>query len=62
MYNLSLLAHYLQTFQATIPYSARHHVILPDKHDVTRLIITDYHECLRHEGNVHVRNVIQQEY
>ena len=29
---------------------------------MTQLIITDYHECLRHEGNEHVRNIIRQEY
>jgi hypothetical protein len=48
--------------KAPIPYSARHPIILPEKHDVTRLIITDYHERLRHEGNEHVRNVIGQQY
>ncbi|XP_028416832.1 uncharacterized protein LOC114541039 [Dendronephthya gigantea] len=48
--------------KAPIPYSTQHPVILPQKHDVTRLIITYFHERLYHEGNEHVRNAIRQEF
>jgi hypothetical protein len=36
---------------APVPYSTRHPIILPQKHDVTRLIITNFHESRYHEGN-----------
>jgi hypothetical protein len=48
--------------KAPVPYSTRHPIILPQKHDVTRLIITHFHESLYHEGNEHVRNAIRQEF
>ena len=48
--------------KAPVSYSTRHPIILPQKHDVTRLIITHFHETLRHEGNEHVRNTISQDF
>ena len=46
--------------KAPIAYATRHPIILPQKHDITKLILIDFHERLHHEGNEHVRNVIRQ--
>ena len=45
-----------------VPYSTRHPVVLSPKSDVTRLSITDYHLRYHHEGNEHVRNLLQEEF
>lgn len=48
--------------KAPVPYATRNPVVLSPKSDVTRLIITDYHSRYHHEGNEHVRNLLQEEF
>ena len=45
-----------------LSYEAQHQVILPAKHEVTRLIITDRHKRLAHAGSEHVLSDIRQNF
>ena len=47
---------------SSIDYGARHPIILSPKSHFTKLVIVDFHHRYNHEGNEHVRNIIQQEY
>ena len=46
--------------KAEIPWSARHPIILDHGHDVTRLIVLDYHRRLTHAGVEHVFNHVSE--
>ena len=45
-----------------VPYEAQHQVILPSRHEVTRLMVTDRHRSLAHAGANHVLSHIRQTY
>ena len=47
---------------ASIPFSAKHPMILPSKHPVTDLIIKDYHEKEGHVGACHVLASLRQRF
>ena len=42
----------LLCYAKDLPYAVRHPIILPKRHAVTRLVITDVHERLGHETGV----------
>ena len=48
--------------RADIPFCSRHPVVLAPDHELTRLIIMNCHEKLKHEGVDHVRNELRQQY
>ena len=48
--------------RADIPFSSRHPVVLSPDHELSRLIIMDCHEKLRHEGVEHLRNELRRQY
>ena len=45
--------------RADIPFCSRHPVVLAPDHELTRLIIMNCHEKLKHEGVDHVRNELR---
>lgn len=48
--------------KATVPYDAKHQILLPNKHAVTNLIIGDCHEKCLHGGPKLTESVIRQNY
>ena len=48
--------------KAPIPQEAKHPVILDPGNEVTRLVLTYYHQRLYCRGNGHVLNVVRQRY
>lgn len=47
---------------ASIPYDAKHPVILPRSHGIVKLIVTSVHEQLKHSGTEHVLSELRQRY
>ncbi|XP_074649031.1 uncharacterized protein LOC141904344 [Tubulanus polymorphus] len=47
---------------APIPYSAKHPILLPTKHEVTRLVLMNKHYLLFHAGVEHTLNEVRQTY
>ena len=48
--------------RADIPFSSRHPIVLSPDNELSRLIVMDCHEKLRHEGVEHVRNELRRQY
>ena len=48
--------------RADIPFSSRHPIVLSPDNELSRLIVMDCHEKLRHEGVQHVRNELRRQY
>lgn len=48
--------------RADIPFSSRHPNVLSPNNELSRLIVMDCHERLRHEGVEHVRNELRRQY
>ena len=48
--------------RANIPFCSRHPIVLSPDHELTRLIVMNCHERLKHEGVDHVRNELRQWY
>ena len=47
---------------APIPYQAKHPAILPKKHDIVPLILSDLHQRLNHSGVEHILAELRQRY
>ena len=48
--------------RANISFSGHRPVVLSPEHELSRLIVTNCHEKLRHEGVEHVQNELRQQY
>ena len=48
--------------KATLPWETKHPIILDHGHDITRLIVIDYHRKLIHAGVEHVFNHLREKY
>ena len=47
---------------AKVPFDVKHPVIIPQDHQLSRLVILDYHKKHNHEGTVNVRNELSKMY
>ena len=45
-----------------LTHTARHQAVLPSRHDVTRLIVSDYHHRMAHAGTEHVLSRLREAY
>ena len=47
---------------AAIPYDVKHPIIIPQDHQLSRLVILDCHISLNHEGTTHMQNELRLMY
>ena len=51
-----------QIERADIPFSGRHPIVLLPDHELSRLIVVNCHQKLKHEGTEHVRNELRRQF